>query len=322
MGAVKSTVLVLGLTLIFVANVGAEVITIFDSNATISAGQTYDTVVVKGDGTVVDMTGGDVNSVITMNASIFNVSGGNISQDLTSYDSSVVNLSDGDPPTVATYGLSTVNVFGNVSISSCYAYNSSVVKVSSHSANLTNVYLREQSTLNLLAGSLNYVTLYHSATLNMSGGNIGTLRVDEQSGNTKINISGGTTTWLEIEGSSLVRLSGGVISELDIADYPWEGSKFDVDIDIVGYDLSAVPYGGTSGDGQVTGFWNNDVNFNIPFYGRGVYSYITLYDGVIPPDCVNKPDSDLNEDCKVNFFDFSEMASEWLDCGLDDPNAC
>lgn len=76
MGTVKSTVLVLGLTLIFTASVRAEVITIFDSNATISGGETYDTVVIKGDGTVVDMTGGDVNNVITMNASTFNVSGG------------------------------------------------------------------------------------------------------------------------------------------------------------------------------------------------------------------------------------------------------
>jgi len=178
-------------------------------------------------------------------------------------------------------------------------------------------------TLNLLAGSLGSVDTHHRATVNMSGGNItGCIYVQESSSNVKINISGGTTNSLSLEASARVRLSGGIINDLRIY-VDTSSQKVDMDIDVIGYDLSTVPYGGISGYGQVTGFWNNDVNFSIPFkYHHGAYSHVTLYDGVIPPDCVNRPDSDLDGDCKVNFFDFSEMASEWLDCGLDDPNAC
>jgi len=40
------------------------------------------------------------------------------------------------------------------------------------------------------------------------------------------------------------------------------------------------------------------------------------------PQCVNPPKYDLNNDCRVNFFDFALLVSEWLDCGYDDPAAC
>lgn len=232
-------------------------------------------------------------------------------------------MSGGNPLTVATYGLSTVNIFGNVSISSwCYAYNSSVVKVSSHNANLNLVYLWEHSTVDLLAGGLTYAQVNQSATVNVTGGSLIELETNDPGGNSRINISGGTTNDIDIYGSSVVRFSGGVISRLWIWEWLSSTPDFDAEIQIVGYGLSAIPYDGAYGSGQATGFWNNDVNFSIPFENRGVYSYITLYDGVIPADCVNRPDSDLDGDCKVNFFDFSEMASEWLNCGLDDPNAC
>ena len=70
-----------GLTLIFVASSQAN-ITIFDSNSVISSGDSYDVIVIKGDGTVVGMVGGDVNDVITMNTSIFNMYGCNIAVNL------------------------------------------------------------------------------------------------------------------------------------------------------------------------------------------------------------------------------------------------
>jgi beta propeller repeat protein len=41
-----------------------------------------------------------------------------------------------------------------------------------------------------------------------------------------------------------------------------------------------------------------------------------------PAECVNRPTSDLNGDCKVDFRDVAIISSEWLDCGYDDPNAC
>lgn len=41
-----------------------------------------------------------------------------------------------------------------------------------------------------------------------------------------------------------------------------------------------------------------------------------------PPVCLNKPTADLNNDCKVNLADIAIVASQWLACGLDDPQAC
>jgi hypothetical protein len=52
----------------------------------------------------------------------------------------------------------------------------------------------------------------------------------------------------------------------------------------------------------------------------GAYEY--LVPPVGPAKCVDRPRSDLNGDCKVDFGDFAVIASEWLDCGLDDQNAC
>jgi parallel beta-helix repeat protein len=43
---------------------------------------------------------------------------------------------------------------------------------------------------------------------------------------------------------------------------------------------------------------------------------------VTPALCVNKPSMDVNDDCKVDFADFSVFASQWLTCGLDIQTAC
>jgi beta propeller repeat protein len=49
-------------------------------------------------------------------------------------------------------------------------------------------------------------------------------------------------------------------------------------------------------------------------------NYVLTISG--PPECVNRPSADLNGDCKVDFIDIAVICSQWLDCGLDDPNAC
>lgn len=41
-----------------------------------------------------------------------------------------------------------------------------------------------------------------------------------------------------------------------------------------------------------------------------------------PAVCVNPPQYDLNDDCKVDFRDLALLASEWLFCGYDVPSAC
>jgi formylglycine-generating enzyme required for sulfatase activity len=43
---------------------------------------------------------------------------------------------------------------------------------------------------------------------------------------------------------------------------------------------------------------------------------------VVIPACIQPPAGDLNGDCKVDFQDLAIMADEWLDCGLEPPEAC
>jgi hypothetical protein len=38
--------------------------------------------------------------------------------------------------------------------------------------------------------------------------------------------------------------------------------------------------------------------------------------------CTGPIESDLNNDCRVNFSDFAIFASEWLDCNFDPPEVC
>jgi uncharacterized repeat protein (TIGR03803 family) len=106
-------------------------------------------------------------------------------------------------------------------------------------------------------------------------------------------------------------------------------------------------YGGASNLGTVfalntdgTGFQLlhsfNGANGSKPFSSL-LLSGVTLYGttseggssnlGVIfaldvPVTCVEPPEGDLNGDCKVDFEDFAIMADEWLDCGLEPPEAC
>jgi hypothetical protein len=41
-----------------------------------------------------------------------------------------------------------------------------------------------------------------------------------------------------------------------------------------------------------------------------------------PLVCVNRPLSDLNNDCKVDMLDLAVFSSEWLNCGYNHPDAC
>lgn len=271
----KRTIFVLAIVTILAASTQAEVITIFDSNSIITAVDTYDTVVVKGDGTVVDMTGGTVNRLITMNASTFNMLGGSIDgggwPTVASHDSSVLNLSGGTLGSLHGYGNSTVNVSGSALIGN---------------------------------GSL-----YNSSRCTFSGGSSGEMAM---SGHSILKIKDGTVTsiWF-FDGSTRVDLSGGTVDVLFV-----DSTGFAGVIRVVGYDLDAVPYGGDSGDGEVTGYWNNDAPFSLSMDSRA-YSHLELYDGITPVDCSNPPEGDISGDCIVNMLDLSKIASEWLQDGTE-----
>jgi beta propeller repeat protein len=55
-------------------------------------------------------------------------------------------------------------------------------------------------------------------------------------------------------------------------------------------------------------------------YDRETGDYSLAISG--PGECVNRPRSDLNNDCIVDYRDFAIMALEWSDCGLEPPSAC
>ena len=71
-------------------------------------------------------------------------------------------------------------------------------------------------------------------------------------------------------------------------------------------------YDGNCEYGQIRGYWNDGTFFTIDLDYPETYGSVILYDGVILTNCVNKPESDISGDCKVNFFDLAKMSSEWL----------
>ena len=50
--------------------------------------------------------------------------------------------------------------------------------------------------------------------------------------------------------------------------------------------------------------------------------YAVLLEGPEVAQCLSKPAGDVNGDCKIDFADYTLMASNWLECGLDPQDAC
>lgn len=67
----------------------------------------------------------------------------------------------------------------------------------------------------------------------------------------------------------------------------------------------------------------NGGRINIGPYGGTAYASKSSSEGPDPqPECINPPEFDNNNDCKVNLQDFINLSSQWLNCGYSDPNAC
>lgn len=60
-------------------------------------------------------------------------------------------------------------------------------------------------------------------------------------------------------------------------------------------------------------------NWGTPVNANDGYPVLSWQD---VPICVNGPKYDSNGDCKVDFIDFADFVSQWLTCGLLDPNDC
>jgi hypothetical protein len=65
----------------------------------------------------------------------------------------------------------------------------------------------------------------------------------------------------------------------------------------------------------------NGGRINIGAYG-GTAEASKSGSGIVEPVCVNPPSGDTNGDCKIDFIDFAEFVSQWMDCGLDPQSAC
>ncbi len=267
----KRTILIAVIMLVSIQSLHAAIV-IFESNATISASDSYDadTIVIKGDDTVVNMTGGTVDRVITMDDSSFNMTGGTVNG-LSAYDTS-------DPNIIGGIVYINLNMQSSATIS-----GHATVDVNCHDSSIASI---SGNTI------VNGCRLQNNSALNISGGTFqqGFFGI----GNVRINVSGGV-------------ING------DVAVDPYFTPK--PDINIIGYDLEAKPYGGNWNNGEVTGFWNDDTPFVISLAESYSYSRIFLYDGVVPPDCAFQPESDLSGDCVVNMADLAQMATEWLDDG-------
>ncbi len=65
----------------------------------------------------------------------------------------------------------------------------------------------------------------------------------------------------------------------------------------------------------------NGGRINMGVYG-GTSETSKSISGIIEPVCTNPPSMDTNDDCKIDFTDFAEFASQWMSCGYDIQEAC
>jgi hypothetical protein len=87
----------------------------FTSSGSIVDGNVFDTVYVRNNGTVVNMSGGQINDwLFTYDASTFNVSGGLITGNINLSYSNIINISAGTINTLefVVYGSSVSNIYG------------------------------------------------------------------------------------------------------------------------------------------------------------------------------------------------------------------
>lgn len=285
-------IMALAMMVVLAPNLLAEQIVIIDYNAVITEGDTYETVVIKGDDTVVDMTGGTVDRIITMNGSTLNISGGESPSgypiDVRTHDTSTVNVSGGNVYFTGAGGSSTVNISGGD-----VGYLESVTG-SSHVNILGEV-------------TISFVEAYHSAVISVSAGTVGDVHAH---GACRLIITGGTVAQAVMDGPARLDISGGTLNGIG-----FDELRYEPVLNVIGNNLSKLPYSHTtSGEGMISGRWNDDTPFTIAVEPR-LYDAVTLWDGVVPAECVNEPASDASGDCKVDLTDLAIMSTEWLQDG-------
>jgi hypothetical protein len=114
----------------------------FTSSGTIEDGNVYDNVYVENNGTVVDMSGGQISHLLTWDASIFNMSGGQI---IYSW------------PGITIDSVSTINVSGGtVDTFDFVVYGSAVANISGGNITADRLKTSPDSVVNITGGDLNF----------------------------------------------------------------------------------------------------------------------------------------------------------------------
>jgi hypothetical protein len=126
----------------------------------------------------------------------------------------------------------------------------------------------EESTVNISGGSISMLSLYNNATATLSqNASIYTVGVGYSS---IFNMNGGTITYLGAGENSTLNLWGGVILG------SLGATSLSATINVFGYNLAKTASGGTLGDGQVSGFWQNGTPFTINLHNSDTYACINL----------------------------------------------
>jgi hypothetical protein len=147
------------------------------------------------------------------------------------------------------------------------------------------VYTYNSSILNVTGGSMGYLVSLESSTANMSNGDVYTIGAWDNatvnfSGNANaanfyacnygtLNMIGGVVQRIGATDSGVINIYGGYISDC-------LGVSSTSIANVYGHDLIKMPFGGSYGYGQVSGFWNNNKPFTIDLSGPDTYSRINL----------------------------------------------
>ena len=133
------------------------------------------------------------------------------------------------------------------------------------------------SSADIAGGLTQKLDAFEASAINISGGQIWDLSAYDQS---QINITGGDVGWLYASAGSEVTVTDGEVGMI------WANSSSSVNI--YGYDLSYNPnfdYDGTREiwEGLLTGYWQNQVPFNISTWDESTYNQLVLHDlGPLP----------------------------------------
>ncbi len=120
---------------VLLTGVRVDATTNFYNDGTIDTGDSYDNVYTWNEA-IVNMTGGDIKSLDTLNDSTVNIYAGNITEGVSTWNNSILNIFGGNIEWfLQAYDSSTVNLYGGQITNWLYATGSSVVRINGYGFN-------------------------------------------------------------------------------------------------------------------------------------------------------------------------------------------